>query len=302
MGCQAPKTDNPIEHQPKNGRVCGDVDTGKQAKLELRPRVRIHRAVGAGSEAKNMKEDVKAVQQRLKDLGFSWITVDGAIGPQTIKTIKLFQAIITNSQVNSRDGRIDPGGKTERWLFATNAPGWVLISSNPAGGYAMKVPNTEKHMSTWGFDVLKRSGARFKAKMMANKTLAKGAGTENWAIRVTAGSLAKGGDTPYHSTHEAGMDIDFRPFLSSGSNTPGVTHNSKTYSRTATQAAIEAFLEDPQVKKVLFNDSDIIKDSTGVSRAAGHDNHVHVNVEPLAKPGPILRKEDRPIAAADHPP
>ena len=68
-----------------------------------------------GLNADNKAADVAKVKTRLIELGFDWLTADGVMGPQTVKTIRLFQAIKNGlNRVNTlkNDGRIDPGGDT----------------------------------------------------------------------------------------------------------------------------------------------------------------------------------------------
>jgi peptidoglycan hydrolase-like protein with peptidoglycan-binding domain len=68
-------------------------------------------AVGSGSP--NHKEDVKRVQQLLKDKGVS-VDVDGLFGPKTKQAILNFQKAALGFR--NPDGRVDVGGKTWRGL------------------------------------------------------------------------------------------------------------------------------------------------------------------------------------------
>lgn len=92
------------------------------------PTVPLSGSVGQGGV--NNTADVTAVQQRLKDFGFHFVVVDGLIGPNTIRAIKLFQSIKNGRQVlesPGSDGRVDVGGDTHKWLEADNAPRWQKL-------------------------------------------------------------------------------------------------------------------------------------------------------------------------------
>ena len=284
MTCNIPAHEHtPREHRP-NSRNCTDLQAGNPQSLTVQPRIRIHRAVGQGG--KNLKEDVEIVQQRLKDLGMDWVTVDGQSGPQTVKTIQLFQAMYNSANVAGMDGKVDPGGITEQWLFAKNAPRWVKLTSNAAGGYIIK-PTNEKWCSSWTRDVIIAAGRAFKAKVKANLKGADGktpaqAVLDEWVIVITALSLSKGGDTTSHKSHEAGMDVDVRLFTAKGP-TPGLTISSSSYSSTWTAHAIAAFMAQRLVSNVFFNDGEIIDDykdeTVKVKALGGHSNHFHVDVK-----------------------
>lgn len=72
-----------------------------------------------GQKGKNNPDDVKTVQQKLKDLGYPVKAANGTCDPETIKAIKFFQTFhkdIAKGLV-AVDGTIDKGGKTEADLF-----------------------------------------------------------------------------------------------------------------------------------------------------------------------------------------
>ena len=99
--------------------------------------INIERSVGLGGA--NQPVDVIAVKSKLIELGFDWLTADAVMGPVTIKTIQLFQAIKNGfNRVGDprNDGRVDVGGDTLKWLNASNAPRWQQM---PAGGEARRV-------------------------------------------------------------------------------------------------------------------------------------------------------------------
>src|SRR5689334_7635953 len=105
------------------------------------PTINLTATVGLNSV--NNPNDVRAVKRRLIELGFNWSQADGVMGPETIKTIQLFQAIKNGLNVVSdprNDGRINPGGDTHLWLQANNAPHWIVM---PPGSKAEGFINDE---------------------------------------------------------------------------------------------------------------------------------------------------------------
>lgn len=88
-------------------------------------------------------------------------------------------------------------------------------------------------------------------------------------------SLAGGPRHPDHATHRTGLEVDIRPLRRDGKHLP-CTIRDREYDHEATAKLIRLFLNASGVKKVLFNDASI----TGVWRAAGHDNHFHVALNP----------------------
>ncbi|ERK17016.1 EF hand domain protein [Pantoea sp. AS-PWVM4] len=70
----------------------------------------MHLSSSVGIKGSNAASDVRAVQQYLKSIGYSWLKVDGLVGINTIKAIKIFQSRF----MTHPDGRIDIGGLTLR--------------------------------------------------------------------------------------------------------------------------------------------------------------------------------------------
>ncbi len=91
-------------------------------------------SVGQGGT--NAPADVMAVQRQLNgqmNAPRQKLTVDGRCGPKTIAMITDFQSVVAG--IRTRDGRVDPGGKT---LAALNSPAsegkWAGMSMAPGGG------------------------------------------------------------------------------------------------------------------------------------------------------------------------
>ena len=84
-------------------------------------------------------------------------------------------------------------------------------------------------------------------------------------------SFVSGGPMPPHVSHTDGKCVDIRPLRKDGQNLP-VTVSDPQYDRDATRLLVSAFLAHKNVKKILFNDPQIL----GVTPWPGHDNHLHV--------------------------
>src|SRR2546422_10026379 len=103
--------------------------------------INIHDSVGSGGA--NKPDDVRALKERLVELGFDWLAAEGMIDEVdhlTIDTIKLFQTIKTGLNKITGDGRVDVNGDTLKWLQASNAPRWQTM---PAGSRAEGFVNDE---------------------------------------------------------------------------------------------------------------------------------------------------------------
>ena len=96
----------------------------------------------------------------------------------------------------------------------------------------------------------------------------------NLQIGIGHISLAQGGNFPPHKSHQRGTDIDIRPLRTDGQHQP-VRISDTAYSRDNTRLLVEALLAHQNVKKILFNDSQI----SGVTSYPGHDNHLHVSTK-----------------------
>ncbi|MFY7886455.1 MAG: penicillin-insensitive murein endopeptidase [Dolichospermum sp.] len=92
---------------------------------------------------------------------------------------------------------------------------------------------------------------------------------------IGVGNISKkgGGPVPPHSSHQTGLDVDFRLLRTDGART-GITFHNPSYSRTRTQALINTIKSNPilKVKLILCNDNKL----QGVQPWPGHDDHLHV--------------------------
>jgi hypothetical protein len=89
-------------------------------------------------------------------------------------------------------------------------------------------------------------------------------------------SLQNGADfSPDHKGHRDGLGIDVRPARTDGAQAP-VTHKDSSYDRAATQRLVDAFRATGQISKIYFNDPQI----RGVMPLSGHDDHLHIQLNP----------------------
>jgi hypothetical protein len=245
------------------------------------PPIKILKSVGLN--AVNRQADVLAVKTRLIELGFNWLTTDDVMGPTTVKTIKLFQAIKNGrNQVNiqGNDGRVDPGGDTLMWLNADNAPRWMQM---PPGSSAEGFHNHELAQTndahdfgtSWLADTLRGAGVTYKEDYLS-------ANPKAALLTLNDFSLPQGGDTPMHATHESGLACDIRLPRKNG-ETGGVTTGQTTiYDRKAMRAMILAFKKQTLASRVLLSDQVLVGEGLCMA-AQGHANHAHFEIKPPAR-------------------
>lgn len=240
--------------------------------------VTISSAVGLGSP--NKSADVVAVKTRLVALGFVWLKPDDQMGPVSINAIRLFQAMkngVNNVDIQVNDGRIDPNGDTLKWLNASNAPEWRLMSDKGPGFENFERQDAGDHHdfgSSWLDDTIVATGAAYGASHLDSHPNAA-------LLTVNDASLPQGGNTPAHMGHEAGLVCDVRLPRTDG-KAGGITTNSKSYDRAAMRAQIEAFLRQRLALRVFLIDE--VLNQAGLCRpVAGHDNHAHFEIKPPAR-------------------
>jgi hypothetical protein len=244
------------------------------------PPLTIQKSVGLNGV--NRPSEVLAVKAHLIELGFDWLTADEVMGPTTVKTIKLFQAIKNGRNIinfSGNDGRIDPGGDTLKWLNAENAPRWLQLpaGSTDEGWINDELTDTsDAHDfgTNWLADTLAAAGAAYKESHL---------GTNPNAARLTINdiSLPTGGDTPMHATHEAGLCCDVRLPRKNGT-VGGITVTSSSYDRKAMRAMIIAFRAQKLASRVLLSDQVLVAEGLCMA-AQGHLNHAHFEIKPPAR-------------------
>ncbi len=236
-----------------------------------------------GLRAVNNPEDVFQVKVRLIELGFAWLQADETAGPETMTVIKLFQAIKNGFQRIDdirNDGRVDPNGETHLWLQASNAPSWILM---PAGSLEEGFINTEiadtsdnhDFGTNWLSDTIRAAGAHYRVNYMDANPSAP-------PITINDASKPRGGFTPIHQGHQAGLSCDVRLPHKSGLVGGGITYKDARYDRTAMRAVIKAFRKQRLAIRVFFNDPQLVKERL-CQAVSGHDNHAHFEVAPPAR-------------------
>ena len=88
-------------------------------------------------------------------------------------------------------------------------------------------------------------------------------------ISVPGGGLMSG-----HVGHQAGHEVDVRPFRTDGRNAQ-TTWRSASYDSDATREFVQTVKQSHPGSTVLFNDPALIREGL-VKRFDGHDNHLHV--------------------------
>ena len=237
-------------------------------------------SVGQGGV--NNAADVKAVQQRLKDLGFAWLTVDGASGPNTIRAIKLFQSIKNGKQTleaAGSDGCVDVGGETHKWLQAANAPQWKKLPASGVGYVNIEVSeqpdDNHKYGTDWLATVIEGAATHYKTNFLNEHAAS--------LLTINDASPEIGGDTPDHKGHETGLSCDMRlPVVQAAGSTPvkapAGTWESPNYSRDAARAVLLAFKEQPLFVHAFFNDPDLIAEGL-CSSQENHSDHIHIDIK-----------------------
>src|SRR5262245_12234115 len=187
-------------------------------------------SASVGKNGVNKPSDVKAVQQRLVDLGFAFVAVDGVVGPRTTQAIRLFQAIKNGDQTVDHphnDGRVDVDGDTHRWLEAPNAPRWQALppGSKDQGFVNIEVADPADHHdfgTDWLATTIRAAGASYRASYIPTRPRAA-------VITVNDASLPEGGDTPDHQGHETGLACDLRLPRADGTAPGDTTFRTATY-------------------------------------------------------------------------
>ena len=233
-------------------------------------------SVGAGGD--NNSPDVKAVKDRLVDLGFNWVGRNSTVDNETIRTIKLFQSIINGRTVVAGDGRVDVNGKTHNYLQAANAPRWQEMplggSSKGFTNYDQLVQNdTHDFGSHWLIETIEEAGKLYLTDYRNSHPDAALIATNNLSVE-------RGGDSPFHATHESGISCDI--VLPKTTGTSGrITFQSSSYDQDAMEAMLRAIRGQKKykIKQIFFNDFALI--AKGLCQSlAGHDNHAHIDIIP----------------------
>lgn len=239
----------------------------------------IRRAVGPG--APNTDADVRWVQQRLRQLGFSWVAVDGDFGPQVGRALRAFQSMVQGKQnVSSRGGRVEPRGYLDNWLHAANAPRWGLTPRRGTGFYSLEridqTSDDHDYGTSWMSEVLVFAGQRYQRDYRA---------TRPRAMPILANDVSRNrcANTPDHEGHETGLALDVGLPRTDGLRS-GAYYTWKVYDRAATEAMLRAFRAHPRVETIYFQDPVLVRKKLCVSRPR-HGDHLHVQLKAPPRQG-----------------
>ncbi|MBI2378517.1 MAG: penicillin-insensitive murein endopeptidase [Deltaproteobacteria bacterium] len=229
-----------------------------------------------GVRAQNSPSDVRAVQQRLKDLGFD-VGVDGKLGSGTMRVIRIYESMLNGGEnIAENSGRIEPGGEVAKALASKSSPSWVRIPKSGTG-----FVNEDYDGYSWGSsitrDVINDAGVRYQNNWLASNPSASKIGINDVSKRA-------GGPNRDHETHEAGLDIDVR--LPRTDGTSGSRVGWRNYDRNSAEAVIRAFGEDPRVERIIIGDWTLLKriqdsDATWKDKVVAqsdHKDHIHVDI------------------------
>lgn len=196
------------------GRLATDPPDAPERRLSFRLQVKEMRPGYSGSGAHivspgNDKLAVYRQQQRLRYLGFPGesgdvLAVTGDRNADTTWAVGLFNSAANNTNFLAASGM----SVDQTWINARNAPRWRNLGAGAnALGWKRDVnsPANHKWGTDWAMQVISAAGGR--------------SGTDP-VHGIADLSLPFGGDTPRHSSHEAGMDIDVETYSTDGTGSP----------------------------------------------------------------------------------
>jgi hypothetical protein len=216
-----------------------------------------------GEDGTNNPADVKTIQQLLNQLGgFAPINVNGVCGQDTIDAIHKIQ----KDFFGGSDGLIEPGGPTFKRILRALSLGFKQLpqvdpGDNQAGHYSYS-------------EARKQYGTPKTIRTLQDVAQTYHAARPDLRIGIGDISFLDGNPMPPHTSHRSGRNIDIRPLRKDGKQSP-VTITDTQYDREATRLLVQTLFARPNVKKILFNDSEI----EGVKFFQGHHNHLHVETK-----------------------
>jgi hypothetical protein len=253
-----------------------------------------------GNNGVNDPDDVIALKERLVNLGFDWLTVNGNVDADLTEVINLVQSIKAGRDKVSGDGRVDVPSKpcnkvpgfTFCWLTASNAPGWQEMPQGFAGEGFRNIElldTADKHDfgTTWMADTIFGAGRFYNDRWLSSHSGAA-------LLTINDVSLPTGGFTDQHGGHETGMACDIRLPRTNGTAQAGTTFNHPDYDQDTMRAMLQAIRHQPLVERIFFNDPDLAADGLCTRDPPGkntHDNHAHFELKPFLP----ITLYDRPV-------
>lgn len=281
---------NPIEvsRGSETVRVGSNViSASSRAITDMRmPRYFILQSVGQGGV--NREDDVIRTRDRLVQLGFDWIGVDGNNRPDAefIHVIRVFQSIVRGLQGQpGGTGRIEPKSIEERWLQVSNAPHWESLEDGSEELGFIWNPDvaeaTDRFGTSWLLQTIRDAGSTYLEALG-------GSLSDAVAINIHELSLphADWPNRPHQSSHGTGLNCDIRLPRNDGTadadnsrNVPASSWEDPNYDQDATRLMIQAFRSQVNIKQVLFNDPVLIRE--GLCRyCVRHADHIHISISP----------------------
>ncbi len=244
--------------------------------------VTINLSGSVGARGNNNPDDVKAVKDRLVDLGYNWVGRNSTVENETIRTIKLFQAIISGkTTVSGVDGRIDVNQTTHKFLQARNAPRWqeMPLGNSRNQGFVnfdhQQGDNTD-FGTNWMIDTIQEAGKLYIRDHRNSNPNSAPISTNNL-------TNPRGGKTRPHQTHQTGLSVDLLLPKKNGTF-GGITFRSGSYDSDAMEAMLRAVNQQNKykIRVIFFNDLEMVaKDLCQNLNDGGiHDNHAHVDILP----------------------
>jgi hypothetical protein len=230
-----------------------------------------------GVSGLNKSNDIKAVKQRLHELGYTWVDPNNPRKDRGLDgAIRLFQSIIAGSSTLTGDGRVDVGWMTHQWLQAANAPMWTLMpKSDPDNGFVngelVQTQDQHDFGTHWLADVIIAIAKDYQNTH--RNTHPKAA-----PFAINDISLPHGGNTPHHHGHETGLMCDvFLP--RKDGKFGGIDFNSPEYDQKAARAILKSIRKQKLVRAVFFNDPQMIREKL-CTFVHGHHHHFHFEISP----------------------
>jgi hypothetical protein len=216
-------------------------------------------SAAVGIRSPNRPKDVRAVQRLLNNhlarIGRRVpLDVDGLVGRETISAIVDFQAAVVG--MVTPDGIVSPGMKTIGEL-ARKKLHLIQLPAGTKGAYSYVSSKNQFGTRKTIQSIKKVAGLVFD--------------TSAATIGIGHISREEGGKFPPHKSHQRGVEVDIRPVRQDGKRLP-IAIESQEYSKKLTRVVVETLVEDGNVERILFNDTNI-KD---VKFWPGHHDHLHV--------------------------
>lgn len=251
-----------------------------------------------GSDGENRPEDVRALRERLIDLGFDWVESSDRVDAELRYTINLIQSITAGRRQVRGDGRVDVPGPTLAWLTSADPPRWqrmpVGSSDGPEGFYNIEIVvqhwDDHEYGTSWLAETIESAGQRYQETYRSQVE-------QSAPITVNDASPHRGGNTPDHNGHETGICVDLRLPRTDGTAPGMTTFRHPQYDRDVMRAMLQTIVEEPLLDRILFNDPELIAEGL-CTRASGHDDHVHVEIRPPERRGGV-RGATEPIESKE---